>query len=79
MIVTKNQYLESGIHCVESRQNPRLLDSLTRGELFITSCVEGAGFFFEREGKNLEDACAPQGRKNPAFSFIHVFPSSRAL
>ena len=46
MIITKNQYLESRIHCVESRQNPRLLDSLTWGELVITSCVEDTGFFF---------------------------------
>ena len=51
MIMTKNQYLESRIHCVESRHNPRLLDSLTWGELVITSRVEDARFFFFWEGR----------------------------
>ena len=78
MIITKNQYLESRIHCVESRQNLRLLDSLTWGELVITSCVEDSRFF-QREGKSLEDACAPQGRKGPAFSLSHVSLLTRSI
>ena len=49
-------------------QNPRLLDSLTRGELVnITSCVEDAGFFLEGREKSRGRVRAP-GKKRACFS-----------
>ena len=59
-------------------QIPRLLGSLTWGELVTTSCVEDSGFF-QRKGKNLEDACAPQERKGPSLFLSYVSLLTRSF
>ena len=81
MIITKKQNLESRIHCVESRQNPRLLDSLTWGELVITSCVEDAGFFFFWEGreKSRGRVRAPGKKKPRLFLYSCVSLLTRSI
>ena len=54
-------------------QNPRLLDSLTRGELAnITSCVEDAGFF-RGKGKFSRTRARPREEKGLLFLFV-CFP-----
>ena len=54
-------------------QNPRLLDSLTRGELVnITSCVEDAGFF-RGKGKFSRTRARPREEKGLLFLFV-CFP-----
>ena len=78
MIITKNQYLESRVHCVESRQNLRLLDSLTWGELVITSCVEDSGFFLEGREKSRGRVRA-LGKKRPRLFLSHVSLLTRSI
>ena len=67
MIGTENQYLESGIHWVESRIQDSWIPLVN-----ITSCVEDAGFF-RGKGKFSRTRARPREEKGLLFLFV-CFP-----
>ena len=59
-------------------QIPRLLDSLTWGELVITSCVEDSGFFLEGREKS-RGRVRPLGKKRPRLFLSYVSLLTRSF